>query len=227
MNRSLGIGKKSSNFLGKNLAALLQPSQDDLMRYGVVDSTPNKLRELAKTLITTAKAFKLGLTSCVAAPVFRDDPHGAFADMASLVATVSHLGLILDEFMNDLASSPDPTCSGRTLADNIVITVHGDTPKTPLERSNWPDGTPGNSNWLYVMGNGKTKTGWFGGVKADGSVLGFDPTTGDNVPGQAASVTSDAAGAAVAYAVAKGDRRRVEDFYSGPWIAGIVNQSPV
>jgi hypothetical protein len=225
--RPLNIGKKSANFLGKNLATLLEPSQNDLVRYGVTDSTPNKLRELAKTLITTSKSFKLGLTSCVIAPVFRDDPHGAFADMNSLLQTVDHLGLILDMFMDDLSGIPDPTCSGKTLADNLVFTVHGDTPKTPLERSGWPDGTPGNSNWLYVMGNGYTKTGWFGGVKVDGSILGFDPSTGNDVLGQSANSTSAAAGAAVAFAVAKGDRRRVEEFYSGQWISGIVNQSPV
>jgi len=227
VQRSLNIGKKSSNFLGKNLSSLLEPTQDDLNRYGITDSTPNKLKELAKTLITTAKSFKLGLTSCVITPVFRDDPHGAFADMNSLLATVNHLGLILDMFMNDLAAIPDPTCAGKTLADNIVMTVHGDTPKTPLERSGWPDGTPGNSNWLYVMGNGYTKTGWFGGIKADGSVLGFDPSTGNQIPGQSTNSTSAAAGAATIFAVAKGDRRRVEDFYSGPWISGMINQSPV
>jgi hypothetical protein len=157
----------------------------------------------------------------------RDDPHGAFADMGTLLATVNHLGLILDEFMNDLAATPDPTCSGKTLADNVVITVHGDTPKTPLERGGWPDGTPGNSNWLYVMGNGYTKTGWFGGVKSDGSILGFDPTTGNDVPNQSANTTSSSAGAAVAFTVAKGDRRRVEEFYTGPWISGIINQNPI
>jgi hypothetical protein len=227
VQRPLNIGKKSANFLGKNLAALLEPSQDDLSRYGVTVSTPNKLRELAKTLITTSKAFKLGLTSCVIAPVFRDDPHGAFADMGSLLQTVDHLGLILDMFMSDLSGISDPTCSNKTLADNLVFTVHGDTPKTPLERSGWPDGTPGNSNWIYVMGNGYTKTGWFGGVKSDGSVVGFDPATGNDVPGQSANSTSAAAGAAVAFAVSKGDRLRVEEFYSGQWISGIVNQSPV
>jgi hypothetical protein len=225
--RPLNIGKKSANFLGKNLASLLEPTQDDLSRYGVIDSTPNKLRELAKTLITTSKAFKLGLTSCVVMPVFRDDPHGAFADMNSLLITVNHLGLILNMFMNDLSVTPDPTCTGKTLADNVVITVHGDTPKNPLERSGWPDGTPGNSNWLYVMGNGYTKTGWFGGVKADGSILGFDPTTGNDVPNQPANTTSSSAGAAVAFAVAKGDRRRVEEFYTGLWISGIINQNPI
>ena len=227
MQRPLNIGKKSANFLGKNLAALLEPTQDDLDRYGVVDNTPNKLKELAKTLITTVKSFKLGLTSCVITPVFRDDPHGAFADMGTLLSTVDHLGLILDSFMDDLSSTVDPQCTSETLADSVVLTVHGDTPKNPLDRNGWPDGTPNNSNWLYVMGNGYTRTGWFGGVKADGSTLGFDPTTGNDVPNQQANVTSNASGAAVAFAVAKGDKRRVEDFYSGPWISGIINQSPV
>src|SRR6185436_8502354 len=116
---------------------------------------------------------------------------------------------------------------GLTLADNLVFTVSGDTPKNPLQRMGWPDGTPNNSNWLYVMGNGYLKTGWFGGVKADGSTPGFDPTTGNEVAGQSANTTSAAAGAAAAYAVAKGDMKRVRDFYTGPAIDGMVNINPV
>ena len=109
----------------------------------------------------------------------------------------------------------------------MVITIHGDTPKDPRNMNGWPDGTPNNSNWLYVMGNGYLKTGWFGGVKADGSTAGFDPTTGNEVPGQSSIATSAAAGAAVAFAVAKGDMKRVSDFYTGPAIDGIVNPSPL
>ena len=52
------------------------------------------------------------------------------------------------------------------------------------------------------MGNGYLKTGWFGGVRGDGSTDGFDPTTGNNMPGQASTATAAAAGAAVAFAVA-------------------------
>ena len=225
--RPLRTGKTSANFLGKNLAAQLAPSADDLMRYNINQGTPNKLAEIGRALITTARAFKLGLTQSVIMPAMRDDPHGAFNDMNNLNNTVAMLGKVFDEFMNDLTATPDPLCTTRSLADNVVMTVHGDTPKNPRDRGGWPDGTPNNSNWLYVMGNGHLKTGWFGGVRADGSTDGFDPTTGDNVPNQQSNATSAAAGAAVAYAVAKGDMRRVQDFYNGPSIAGIVNAAPV
>ena len=103
-----------------------------------------------------------------------------------------------------------------------MISIHGDTPKDPLVRSGWPDGTPGNSNWVYVLGAGWTKTGWFGGIMRDGSVHGFNPATGASVPGQSSAMTAQAASAAIAYAVAKGDQRRVNDFYRGVDYAGIV-----
>jgi hypothetical protein len=121
----------------------------------------------------------------------------------------------------------DPTCSGLKIADNTIITIHGDTPKDPFTRNGWPDGTQNNSNWLYVMGNGYLKTGWFGGNTIDGKTTGFDPSTGNDVPNQSSSMTAAAAGAAVAYAVAKGDIRRVQDFYTGPPLDGIVVTNPV
>ncbi len=227
--RSFRIGKTSANFLGKNLAAQLAPSMDDLTRYDLAGGTETKIAEIGKALVTTAKAFKLGLTQSVIIPVMRDDPHGAFAaaNLPNLQKTVSQLGKVLNEFMNDLLAIPDPLCTARSLADNVVITVHGDTPKDPLQNEAWPDGTPNNSNWIYVMGNGRLKTGWFGGVRANGTTDGFDPTTGETVPNQQSAATSAAAGAAVAFAIAKGDMRRVQDFYNGPSIVGIVNQQSV
>jgi hypothetical protein len=36
-------------------------------------------------------------------------------------------------------------------------------------------------------------------------------------------VTSAPAAAAVLYAVSKGDSRRVEDFYTGPALTGVIN----
>jgi hypothetical protein len=225
--KGLRIGKQSANFLGKNLAAQLQPTADDLTRYGIDGGTATKLSEIGKVLITAVKAFKLGLTQSVILPAMMDDPHGAFQNMQNLTSTVTSLGKMLDEFMNDCNATPDPSCTARNLSDSIVLTVHGDTPKDPTDRSGWPDGTPNNSNWLYVMGNGYLKTGWFGGVKANGSTDGFDPTTGDTIPNQQSNTTSAAAGAAVAFAVAKGDMRRVQDFYTGPAIDGLVNLNPV
>ncbi|MCC6553610.1 MAG: hypothetical protein IT372_11400 [Polyangiaceae bacterium] len=224
--RPLRTGKSSANILGTNLAALLAPSAEDLARYGIDGGTPTRLSEIGRALITTARAFSLNLTQSVIMPAMRDDPHGAFQNMANVQSTVAALGRYFDEFMNDLAAVDDKTCANRKLSDSVVITVHGDTPKDPRNRAGWPDGTPSNSNWLYVMGNGYLKTGWFGGVKANGSVSGFDPATGDEVAGQQSNATSNAAGAAVAFAVAKADMIRVKDFYSGPSISGIVNENP-
>ena len=157
-------------------------------------------------------------------PALRDDPHGAFGNMAGLQNRVAILGQLLDALMADLEDADDPACSGKTLAENTVITIHGDTPKTPLNRNGWPDGTPDGSNWIYAYGAGYLKTGWFGGINADGSVAGFDPTTGETVPNQLSTVTTASANAAVAYAVARGDMTRVSEFYNGPSIAGVVNE---
>jgi hypothetical protein len=225
--RPLRIGKQSANFLGQNLAEYLQPSPDDLMRYGIDGGTPTKLSEIGRILITAAKSFGRGLTQSVILPAMRDDPHGAFQDMANLKMTVGLLGKMLDEFMKDLGKVPNPVCTSKTLADEVIITVHGDTPKDPLNRDGWPDGTPNNSNWIYVMGNGYVKTGWFGGVHGNGTTDGFDPTNGNNVPNQPSDATSASAGAAVAFAVSKGDMKRVQEFYSGPIIDGIVNINPI
>src|SRR5262249_47290650 len=161
--RSLKVGKASANFLGKNLSAALAPSQMDLDRYGIDAGTPTKLSEIGKALITTSRAFKLGLTSSVIMPAMLDDPHGAFQDMATLNMTVAALGKMLDVFYADLAEITDPGCTSRKMSETTILTVHGDTPKDPLTASGWPDGTPGNANWLYVLGNGYLKTGWFGG----------------------------------------------------------------
>ena len=163
----------------------------------------------------------LGLTSSVLMPAMEDDPHGAFGDMANLRTTTTALGAILDGFLADLAAVQDASCAGTTMADNVVLTIHGDTPKDPRNRSGWPDGTPDNSNWMYVMGNGLLKTGWFGGVKADGTVKGFDPSTGADNDAPTRDLAAPAS-AAVAYAVAKGDMRRVGDFARGVTIGGLV-----
>ena len=225
--KGLRVGEQSANFLGKNLAAQLQPAAADLTRYGIDQGTPTKLAEIGKTLITAVKAFKLGLTQSVILPAMMDDPHGAFGDMNNLNNTITSLGKMLDEFMNDANTTPDPSCTARNLSDSLVMTFHGDTPKDPTNRNGWPDGTPGNANWIFVMSNGYLKSGWHGQVKADGSTEGFDPTTGKNVANQSSMTTSASAGAAVAYAVSKGDIRRVQDFYNGPALDGIINVNPV
>lgn len=223
MQGQLRITKASANFLGQNLADLLRPSAADLTRYGL-DGAPNNIADLGTGMIIAVKAFRLGLTNAVILPALRDDPHGAFNNMGNLMDRVSRLQQSFDALMEDLAASPDPACSNQNLADTTVITIHGDTPKDPRNRNGWPDGTPQGSNWLYVLGAGYLKTGWFGGVRENGNVNGFDPRTGDNVNGQQASVTAPAAGAAALYAVAQGDMERVSRFYNGDSITGLVNE---
>ncbi len=218
--RSLTTGREASALLGTNLADALSVTNADLARYGIGGATPTKLAKLGRTLIVTAKAFAMGLTSSVVLPAMKDDPHGAFANMASLRATTTSLGLILDAFLGDLSTIDDPSCSSK-LADTTIISIHGDTPKNPLVRSGWPDGTPGNSNWVYALGAGHLKTGWHGGIDRNGTVNGFNPATGDNA-NVSSNTTKEAASAAIAYAVARGDMRRVEEFYKGGDISGLV-----
>jgi hypothetical protein len=222
LTKGLFTGKVSANLLGKNLASQLKPTATDLGRYGVTSGTPAKLQAIANTLITAYKAFKLNLTSSVLLPGMNDDPHGAFADMGTLKSTVDMLGKIWDTFMSDMMAEPDPMCAGAKLGDNLVVTWSGDTPKTPLNPNGWGDGTPQNSNWIYVMGNGWLKSGWFGQVKGDGTIETFNASSGANVAGGQSAAMAGPAGAAVLYAVARGDMRRVSDFFRGGDISGIT-----
>ncbi len=224
MTSGLRTGKVAANLLGKNLASQLRPTADDLARYGITPNTPAKLSSIGNTLITTAKAFALNLTSHVMLPAFLDDPHGAFGDMAGLVSTVQMYSKILDAFMGDLMSIDDPMCAGRKIGDNLVMAWNGDTTKTPRDPNGWGDNTDNNSNVLYVFGNGAVKAGWFGGVMPDGSFQTWDPTSGNNTAnGMSSAQLAAPASAAVLYAVTKGDMRRVQDFYRGPGIDGIIN----
>jgi hypothetical protein len=236
--RHLDTAKTATNLLGRNLSTLLTPTQADLDAYGITAlnastagaSAKQRLTNFGRALITTAKSFKMGLTNSVILGLSPGatseqtfvDPHVVFDDMSSLKSTVKALGAILNGFYNDLDTKADPSCSTGKLSQSTILTVHGDTPHTPLQASAWPDATPKNSNWMYVMGGGHLRTGWFGGVHTDGNVDGFDPSTGMAVPGKSSNETSTAAGAAVAYAVAKGDMKLVTPFSGNIDIKGIV-----
>jgi hypothetical protein len=210
--KSYGTGKVAANLLGQNLAAKLRPTAADLTALGVTAQTPGTISAIAKTFIIGLKAMQLGLTSMVYQSVFRDDPHGLFAggDTAPQNKAMQTKAAF-DGMMKLAASMPSPT-GNKTLGDEIMFVVDGDTPKQPTIRAGWPDGTPGNSNWIYVMSNGYLKTGWFGGVKANATAVGWDPQTGADVPGKTSAACTQDAAAAVLYAVAKGDSRRVQDF---------------
>ena len=197
-------GQVASNVLGNNFADRLTMGPDDMARYGLVGA-PGDLVAFGKDLWMALRLFQYDLSGMYLMTAFNNDPHGAFAAGDTMPATHTKImGQIFNAFQADAASIPDPSAPGLTLADNIVFTASGDTPKNPLQRMGWPDGTPQNSNWVYVMGNGYLKTGWFGGVRADGKVDGWDPATGENVVGQSSTVTANAAAAAAYYAVTCG-----------------------
>jgi len=227
---SYHTSRSAAKFLGTNLADKLQfrVGTDDV-NYGLTSSTftsisnnandtgggkRDQLSNFAKGLAVTAKAFEMGLTSSVVLPSIRDDPHGAFGSGGNLttesVAVLASLKTILDAFMLDLAGRTDKVTTEK-LSDGVVITIEGDTPKTPLVNNTWPDDTPQNSNWLFVLGGGSLKTGWFGSIDRNNTVNGFDPATGGQTSYDGGR-EAQAAVAATAYAITRGDRRRVGDF---------------
>jgi hypothetical protein len=208
--RAYATGRSAAGFLGTNLAAQLEIQAADEQRYGIDATMRPEIAAIGRTLIVTAKAFQLGLTSSVILPALRDDPHQAFNSPTALQQSTGGLKKVLDGFLADLATKTD-SVTGAKLSDEIVMTIDGDTPKTPLDSNNWLDNTPGNSNWVYVYGGGKLKTGWFGGIDRNGVTTGFDPATGATSRYDG-DVQAKAACAAVAYAIARGDLRAVQDF---------------
>ncbi len=211
--------RSAAAFLGRNLAKELEITSADLTAYGVDGTMPSDVVDLARVLIVTAKAFHLRLTSSVVVPGPRDDPHTAFTNLTALNNKVGALKTVLDAFMADLAGRTDPITM-KPLTEEIVMTIEGDTPKTPFDRTNWLDDTPANSNWMYVYGGGLLKTGWFGGVKPNRETTGFNPTTGGPIAYDG-DVQAKAAVGAVAYAVTRGDIRAVQDFTRDD-ISGVI-----
>ncbi len=243
--------KSAANLLGFNYGPALTPSASDLTSYGLTALASSGasatqiagFTALGMALIVAAKTLKIGLANSIVigmspgptSDTTFTDPHATFAssgNVTNATNALTALGAMLNAFYADLATVMDPGCN-QTLDKSVIFTAHGDTPHNPLIASAWPDATPQASNWLYVMGNGYIKTGWFGGVNADGSVDTFDPTMGVPatpipIASQDMSVRTYAAGAAVAYAVAKGGGttgiNTVAPFYSGTSpITGIIN----
>ena len=224
--KQYGVGKVSMNLLSKNLAAQLTPTATDQALFGLTGTTPGAVASMANAMITTVKAFSLGLTSMLVMRGFNNDPHGMFANGDAMATTTAMaMGKMLNG-LHDLAKSKaDPSCSAKTLADSIVMSVSGDTFKAPFNRNGWGDGTPNGSSLLYVMGAGHLKTGWFGDMDPAAGAVGWDQASGNTggaYTGRGAELGSSAA-AALLFAVSKGDTRRVRDFYNGKAIDGVTN----
>lgn len=213
---SYQTASNAAAFLGTNLAAKLQITQADLDRYGIDGTTRANVRDIGRALIVAVKAFKMGLTNAIALPAMRDDPHGAFAD-GSAMSVPPMLKKVFDGFMNDLKNTIDDN-TGQVLADDTIITICGDTTKSPTARGGWPDGTPQNSNVMWVYSAGHLKSGWFGGTTRGNQAQGFDAA--GNTAAYNGANTARFALASVAYAVAKRDDRAIATFANGLTIAG-------
>lgn len=212
--------RSAASFLGQNLAAKLAITPQDEAAYGITSTMRPEVAAIGRTLIVTAKAFQLHLTSSIVLPGVRDDPHDAFTNPAK-ANTAGQLKTVLDAFIADLTTRIDDI-TAKPLVDDLVLTIEGDTPKTPMDRTNWLDDTPGNANWMYVYSGGALKSGWFGSIDRNRGVRGWNPATGAATTSYDGALTAQAAVAAVAYAISKGDKRRVQDF-SRVDISGVVN----
>src|SRR5690606_24540797 len=112
---SYQTASSAAQFLGTNLAAKLQITQEDLNRYGIDGTTRNNVRDIGRARIVSVKAFKMCLTNAIALPAMRDDPHGAFAD-GSAMSVPLMLKKVFDWFMNALKNTIDDH-TGQVLAD--------------------------------------------------------------------------------------------------------------
>jgi len=210
----------AAQFLGTNLSAKLAITPADLTRYGITGSSPSKLTSVARALIVTVKSFSMGLTNSVVLPAFDDDPHGAF-DGGEINTFPAMAKQVFDAFMADLQSTVDANTMVN-LSDDTVITVHGDTFKSPQNRGGWPDGTPMNTNVVYVYSAGDLKTGWNGDISAGGNATGFD--TSGNPATYNGGTEAKIATAAIAYAIAKRDDRAISTFANGVTISGVFGR---
>ena len=200
----------AAGFLGTNLAAKLAITQADQAMYGLDGSTRGNVRAIGETLIISVKAFAMGLTNAVVLPAMRDDPHGAFNGDVNIVPP--QLKKVLNGFMTHLTNTVD-TATNKSLVDDVIVTISGDTTKDPLVRNGWPDGTPQNSNTVYVLGGGHLHSGWHGSIDRNGTVLGIQAngqTTTYN-----SNDTAKLATASIAYAIAKRDVRKISPFANG------------
>ncbi len=206
----------AAQFLGTNLSSKLAVQPADLVRYGIDGGTRANVTQMARTLIIAVKAFKMGLTNSIVAPAMTGDTHTAFSsgDVNTIPAQMKK---VFDAFMTDLTTTIDDATT-RSLADDTVLTICGDTPHNALDRNGWPDPTPGNTNMVYVWSAGHLKSGWFGQVKANGTAEGFD-ANGNAAPYNGAN-TAKYAMASIAYAIAKRDERAISAFANGLTISG-------
>jgi hypothetical protein len=210
----------AAGFLGTNLSTKLATTPADLARYGVDGGMPDTVADIARIFIIAVKSFKLGLTNAIVAPIMNDDPHTAFT-AGGINIVPPKLKQVFDAFMADLTSTTDDV-TGKSLADDTVLTITGDTPKScvvPRGGAGWDDGSPASHNVVYVYSAGDLKSGWFGGVSRAGAVTGFDPQ--GKPAAYNTATTMRLALSSIAYSIAKRDDRTITNFTNNTPISDI------
>jgi len=211
---------KAAEFLGLNRAKQLAVTAEDEARYGITGTTRSTVRALGRTMIIAVKAFQHGLTNGIVVPAMRDDPHQAF-DNNDVAVVPAQLKGVFDGFMTDLQNTLDDNTQ-RPLSDNIVITMKGDTYKNPINKNGWGDGTPGNTNIVYVYSSGQLLSGWLGDVTTAGAVQGVG-ADGKLTTYNGAN-TAKYALASVLYATAIGDERAIQGLSGGVSVSGVFGR---
>ena len=226
--RAQGGSKVAVQLLGQVLADKIRPTNAQLELYGYSTAVP-PVQTMIESTAAALNAMGLGLTRMIAMPAFNNDPHGMFAGGdANALRTAVSIGKYFEGIVAHGNTIVDPDDPSKKLADTLIATVTGDTMKEPFQRSQWPDGTPNGASVMYVWGQQFVKKGWFGGFLNDETAMAFNPNTGQNVArGDAGAVTGaaafSAAAAAVAYAVAAGEKRRIDNFTRGIAYDGLIN----
>jgi hypothetical protein len=182
------ITKSALNIMSMQLADALAVNGADLNRYGVdVPGVDGNVTAMARAFITVAKAFSLNLVNQVVIRCSPNDPHQAFADGRS-DSVPPVMSKVMDSLMDDLMGMALPGSASQKLGDQVIISASGDTYKNPNDPNGWGDGTPNNSNILYIIANKSMLNlkGWAGTIAdgGNGTTLNqkFNPLTNAAVP---------------------------------------------
>ena len=142
-------------------------------------------------------------------------------DSGGINIVPAQLKRVFDAFMADLTATTDDV-TGKSLADDTVLTVTGDTPKSaviPRGGAGWDDSSPQSHNVVYVYSAGDLKPGWFGGVSRAGAVTGFDAQ--GKPAAYNTATTMRLALSSIAYSIAKRDDRTISSFTNNTPISDI------
>ena len=207
------ISKTAGFTVGQNFADVLTPTSADLAKFGLDGSTfggaglNGGMQDLGKYLIISAKYFINGLAAHTmwAGDSGRRDPHGGFGQFETSRLHAMQIGHMFKAFF-DMINIDDPLCPSEPIWKNLVMFLHGDTPKSQRNNNggNWADGTVGGHNQVVVFGAGYLRAGQYGNLLPNGNLTTWNVDTGANGGGMSSSQLGAPVAGAVNYAVSKG-----------------------